>query len=52
MHHSIRGAAELTVDGQYMVLPQGRTGWMAPRRNWRMRWEAGCEQLILKIPRT
>src|SRR3546814_6654389 len=39
VHHSIRGAAELTVDGQYMVLPQGRTGWMAPRRNWRMRWE-------------
>src|SRR3546814_16654270 len=32
VHHSIRGAAELTVDGQYMVLPQGRTGWMAPRR--------------------
>ncbi|ABE31821.1 helix-turn-helix domain protein [Paraburkholderia xenovorans LB400] len=51
VHHSIRGAAELSVDGQHMVLPQGRTGWMAPRRNWRMRWEAGCEQLILKIPR-
>jgi AraC-like DNA-binding protein len=51
VHYSVQGTAEVIADGQCMVLPQGRTGWMAPRKSWRMRWQQGSEQLIIKVPR-
>jgi AraC-like DNA-binding protein len=50
VHLSLRGTAEVVCDGERMVLSEGRTGWMAPRKSWRMRWQTGSEQLILKVP--
>lgn len=50
VHLSLKGSAEVVADGNRMLLTEGRTGWMAPRKTWRMRWQSGAEQLILKIP--
>lgn len=50
IHVSLKGATEVTVDGEQILLSEGMTGWMAPRRTWRMRWQAGTEQMIIKIP--
>ncbi|MGY6119534.1 AraC family transcriptional regulator [Paraburkholderia strydomiana] len=50
VHWSLRGLVELVCDGQRAILRPGQTSWMSPRRSWNMRWQAGSEQLILKIP--
>jgi AraC-like DNA-binding protein len=50
VHLSLKGCAEIIADGDRMLLTEGRTGWMAPRKTWRMRWQSGAEQLIIKIP--
>lgn len=50
VHVSLKGAAKVTADGQQMLLPAGRTGWIAPRHTWRMHWLTGTEQLIIKVP--
>ena len=50
MHFSLRGMAEFECDGIRMAVPEGHAGIIAPRRDWRMHWQQGAEQLILKIP--
>ncbi|WP_395065513.1 AraC family transcriptional regulator [Paraburkholderia silvatlantica] len=52
VHWSLRGLVEMVCDGQRAVLLPGQTGWMSPRRSWNMRWQAGSEQLILKVPKS
>jgi AraC-like DNA-binding protein len=52
VHMSLRGAAEIECDGMHVDLAEGRTALIAPRRDIRMRWHAGTEQLILKVPLT
>jgi AraC-like DNA-binding protein len=47
---TLSGIAEIEADGHKISLPQGRTALVAPKRNLRLRWQSGCEQLILKIP--
>ena len=52
VHWSLRGLVEMVCDGQRAVLLPGQTSWMSPRRSWNMRWQAGSEQLILKVPQS
>ena len=50
MHLTLQGVAEIEADGCRTVLHRGRSAVIAPRRNLRMRWQQGSEQLILKVP--
>lgn len=46
----LRGAAEIECDDARITVEQGQVALVAPRRNIRLVWEHGCEQLLLKIP--
>lgn len=50
VHMSLRGAAQIESDGVRIDVPEGRAAIVAPRRDIRLRWLQGTEQLILKIP--
>lgn len=50
VHMTLSGAAEIESDGQKVCIPEGRAALIAPRRNLRLWWQAGSEQLILKVP--
>lgn len=50
VHMSLKGCIEFDCDGQRIALPQGRVAIIAPKKNMRMLWGEGCEQLILKMP--
>ncbi|HWX02930.1 AraC family transcriptional regulator [Collimonas sp.] len=50
VHMTLSGIAEIESDGQKVCIPQGHTAVIAPRRNLRLWWQAGSEQLILKVP--
>jgi AraC-like DNA-binding protein len=50
VHMTLSGIAEIDTDGQKVCIPQGRTALVAPKRNLRLWWQAGSEQLILKVP--
>ena len=50
VHMTLSGIAEIEADGQKVRIPQGRTAIIAPKRNVRLWWQAGSEQLILKVP--
>jgi AraC-like DNA-binding protein len=52
VHMSLRGAAEIESDGVRVNVAEGRTALIAPQRDIRLRWHAGTEQLILKVPQT
>ena len=50
VHMSLRGAAEIESDGVHIDVAEGRTALIAPKRDIRLRWHAGTEQLIVKVP--
>ncbi|NQE49391.1 AraC family transcriptional regulator [Herbaspirillum rubrisubalbicans] len=50
VHMTLSGNAEIESDGQKVCIPQGKTALIAPKRNLRLWWQAGSEQLILKVP--
>lgn len=50
VHMSLRGAAEIESDGVHIDVPEGRSALIAPRSDIRLRWHAGTEQLIVKVP--
>lgn len=50
VHVSLRGAAEMTVDGVRIEVGEGRTALLAPRDDVSLKWHAGTEQLIMKLP--
>ena len=50
VHMSLQGCTEFDCDGQRVEVPQGRTAIIAPKKNIRMLWGEGSEQLILKVP--
>ena len=50
VHMTLSGTAEIEADGQKVCLPQGHTALIAPKRNLRLWWQTGSEQLILKVP--
>ncbi|MDY7577198.1 AraC family transcriptional regulator [Herbaspirillum sp. RTI4] len=50
VHMTLSGHAEIESDGQKVCIPQGSTALIAPKKNLRLWWQAGSEQLILKVP--
>lgn len=46
----LRGAAEIECDGVRLTVAQGEAAVVAPRRQIRLVWQPGCEQLLLKVP--
>jgi AraC-like DNA-binding protein len=50
VHMTLSGTAEIESDGEKICIPQGRSAVVAPKRNIRMWWQSGSEQLILKVP--
>lgn len=50
VHMSLRGAAEVESDGHRVDVAEGRAALIAPKHSVRLRWHAGTEQLILKVP--
>lgn len=48
----LRGNATLQCDGISRSVGAGDVAVLAPREGARVLWEAGCEQLILKLPRS
>lgn len=48
----LRGKADIECDGIDLQLAQGEVAVISPRKNIRLLWQPGCEQLILKIPNT
>ncbi len=50
VHYARRGPIEITTDGQRLTLAPGEVVVSAPRRSVALRWSAGCEQVILRVP--
>lgn len=50
VHFSLSGGIEVEADEMVRQVPQGRAVISSPRRNIRLRWSAGSEQLILRLP--
>ncbi|MGY2262455.1 AraC family transcriptional regulator [Pseudomonas sp. SDO55104_S430] len=48
----LRGSATLESDGMGYGVSPGEVAILSPREQARVVWEEGCEQLILKLPRT
>lgn len=46
----LRGTAEFMCDGHLMTAFPGDIAVVSPRRHVRTLWQAGCEQLLLKVP--
>ncbi|CAN5478812.1 AraC family transcriptional regulator [soil metagenome] len=51
VHTAMQGPVEIDCDGERLIIPEGRSGWIAPRRSVRLRWSSGSKHLLLKIPR-
>jgi AraC-like DNA-binding protein len=52
VHTSLSGGAEFECDGRSIHVPEGRTAVLAPKQNCRLRWLAGTQQLIVRVPDT
>jgi len=50
VHMSLKGCAEFECDSQRVCVPEGQVAIVAPKKNIRLWWEEGSEQLILKVP--
>jgi AraC-like DNA-binding protein len=52
VHTSLSGGAEFECDGRTIHVPEGRTAVLAPKQSCRLRWLAGTQQLIVRVPDT
>lgn len=52
MQMPLRGRASLECDGLELTLEAGQVAVLAPERQARLVWHSGCEQLLLKVPRS
>lgn len=50
VHLCLKAGIEVETDGIVTSVPQGGVFFSAPRRSIRLRWQEGCEQLILRVP--
>jgi AraC-like DNA-binding protein len=50
VHVSLAGIADFVSDGKEIRLHPGEVAVLAPRHSFRMHWQRGSRQLILKIP--
>ncbi|WP_432284155.1 AraC family transcriptional regulator [Aminobacter sp. BA135] len=50
VHLCLKAGIELETDGIITSLREGAVFFSAPQRSIRLRWQEGCEQLILRVP--
>lgn len=50
VHLCLKAGIEVETDGVMTDVPEGAVFLSAPRRSIRLRWQEGCEQLILRVP--
>lgn len=50
VHLSLKGAIDIVSDDQRITVSSGEVAYLAPRKNFRMLWQRGAQQLILKVP--
>lgn len=50
VHLCLKAGIEVETDGVLTDVPEGSVFLSAPRRSIRLRWQEGCEQLILRVP--
>lgn len=50
VHVCLRNGIELDGDGETAHVPQGGVYFSAPQRRIRLRWQEGCEQVIIRVP--
>lgn len=50
VHVSLRNGIAVEADGETVHVPEGRAYLSAPRRSVRLRWQEGCEQLLIRVP--
>lgn len=50
VHTSLAGGAEFMCDGRSIHVAEGRTAVLAPKKSCRLRWLAGTQQLIVRVP--
>jgi AraC-like DNA-binding protein len=49
VHMPLKGVAEIEADGEKISITPGQTALLAPKQSLRLWWQAGSEQLILKV---
>ncbi len=49
-HVSVRKSIEIESDGRVFNLPEGSVFFSSPKRSISLRWQEGCEQVIIRIP--
>ncbi|VVQ13156.1 hypothetical protein PS914_05440 [Pseudomonas fluorescens] len=52
MQMPLRGRASIECDGLALELAAGQVAVLSPNRQARLIWHSGCEQLLLKVPRS
>ncbi|VVN04939.1 hypothetical protein PS662_03546 [Pseudomonas fluorescens] len=52
MQMPLRGRASIECDGLALELEAGQVAVLSPNRQARLVWHSGCEQLLLKVPRS
>ena len=52
MQMPLRGRASIECDGLELELEAGQVAVLSPERQARLVWHSGCEQLLLKVPRS
>lgn len=48
----LRGSASLECDGVHLELEAGQVAVLSPNHEARLLWRSGCEQLMVKVPRS
>lgn len=49
-HVCLRKGIEITADRSTIFVPEGSIYFSSPRKNISLRWQEGCEQLLLRVP--
>ena len=49
-HVSVHKGIEIETDGNTYHVPEGRVFFSAPKRSIALRWQEGCEQVLVRIP--
>jgi AraC-like DNA-binding protein len=50
VHLCLRKAIEVETDGRAFRIPEGKIFLSAPQSSIKLRWQVGCEQLLVRVP--
>jgi len=50
VHVSLRNGIEIEADGRLSHVPEGGVFFSAPQQRIRLRWQEGCQQLLVRVP--